>query len=384
MVKTATRKRKQPRAARRKSAWEMVPLTSWHDAHYHVHYMMETKDWLNQIKGYVKKNYDKKIQQAINNLPDWKVGNKSHYATAAFVEENKPEILHHDYVGKLDKWINELAAEGKKVVTLKAAETKTKKNVYVPSIQERLMETTIDKMEELEQWIDDWMRNPKQNPLSNKQPITLFRKLEINLGHARFIQKFYEGAYEELTELINLPTKNNQDDMQQQLAEGYNHLSKAEQKELHGFYQRIFQALDIVRAEKKQTRVVRKPKQKSAQELVKKFKFKSSDVDMSIASVNPVEIIGATALVVFNCKNRKLGIYHAEDNCTFQIKGTTLQFFDEARSVQKTIRKPQEILPHWKKVTKHKLATQFDYLKTTETKLNGRFNEDTIILRVFK
>ena len=56
MAKTATRKKKQPRVTRRKSAWEMVPLTSWYDAHYHVHYQIEVKDWLNQIKGYVKKN----------------------------------------------------------------------------------------------------------------------------------------------------------------------------------------------------------------------------------------------------------------------------------------------------------------------------------------
>jgi hypothetical protein len=135
---------------------------------------------------------------------------------------------------------------------------------------------------------------------------------------------------------------------------------------------------------KKQTRAVRKPKQKSAQELVKKMKFKSSDPDLGIASVNPAEVIDATAIVVFNCKNRKLGIYYAEDHATIKVKGTTLQFFDEAKSLQKTVRKPQEILPHWKKITKHKLEPQFSYLKTTETKLNGRINEDTVILKVFK
>jgi hypothetical protein len=87
---------------------------------------------------------------------------------------------------------------------------------------------------------------------------------------------------------------------------------------------------------------------------------------------------------VFNCKNRKLGIYYAEEHQTIKVKGTTLQYFDESRSIQKTVRKPQEILPQWKKVTKHKLKTQFGYLKTTETKLNGRMNDDTVILKVFK
>ena len=106
--------------------------------------------------------------------------------------------------------------------------------------------------------------------------------------------------------------------------------------------------------------------------------------NFGLSSVPPTDIIDATALVVFNTKNRKLGIYYAEEHSTFKVKGTTLQFFDERLSVQKTVRKPDEVLPNWKKITKHKLKPQFGYLKTTETKLNGRFNADTIILRAFK
>ena len=378
-------KRKKPRAQRRANAWDQLPMDKgWHAVAYHIHYLIEAKEWLTKVKTYIKNNYDKKTVANINKLPDWKVGGKSHYATAAHFEEHAPDKVIPDYKGKLDAWIKSLAEEGAKVVELKKAEEKKKKNVYVPSIQERLEEATIDKMDELDQWCDDWMRDSKKNPLKDKNPLQLFRKLEINLGHARFIQKFYEGTYEELTELINLPTAKKQDDMQQQLAEGYNHLTTKEKKELHGFYQRIFQALDIIRAEKKQTRAVRKPKQKSAADLVKKLKFKPSDGDYGIASVNPAEIIGATAVVVFNCKNRKLGIYYADDHATLNVKGTTLQFFNENTSRQKTVRKPDEVLPNWKKVTKHKLKQQFGFLKTTDTKMNGRFNEETIILKVFK
>ena len=384
MAKTATRKKKTVRATRRKGAWDMVPTTSWEAAKYHIHYLMESKEWLNQVKNYIKKNYDKDVQVAINKLPDWKLGGKSHWATAAFIQENAPDKLHPHYVGKLDAWIAELAEEGQKIVEIKKAEEVNKKVKYVPSIQERLMEATIDKMEQLDQWEDDWIRDRKNNPLKDKQPLKLFRKLEINLGHARFIQQFYEGAYQELTELVNLPPAKKQDDMQQQLAEGYNHLSTKEKKELHNFYERIFQALEILRAEKKQTRAVRKPKQKSAVDLIKKLKFKASDPDFGISSIPPQDIIGATALVVFNCKTRKLGIYYAEHAATLQVKGTTLQFFDEKASRQKTVRKPSEVLPQWKKVTQHKLKTQFGYLKTTDIKMNGRLNEDTIILKAFK
>lgn len=378
-------KRKKPRATRRANAWDQLPMDKgWHAVQYHIHYLIEAKEWLNKVKSYIKKNYDKTTVSNINKLPDWKIGGKSHWATAAHFEENAPDQVIPDYKGALDRWIKELAEEGAQIVELKKAEEKTKKKPYVPTIQERLEEATIDKLEELDNWLDDWMRDSKKNPLIKCNPLNYFKKQEMNLGHLRFVDQFYRGQYEELQELNDLPPAKKQDDMQQQLAEGYNTYSKKEIKELTDFYKRMFDGIEIIKAEKKQTRAVRKPKQKSAAELVKNLKFKSSDGDFGLSSIPPADIIDATALVVFNTKNRKLGIYYAQEHTAFKVKGTTLQFFDENRSLQKTVRKPDEVLPNWKKITKHKLKAQFGYLKTTETKLNGRFNADTIILKVFK
>ena len=282
-----------------------------------------------------------------------------------FIEK---KIKHHNEIGKG-------IAEEKKATT---------KNVYIPSIQDRLQEAAGERTEELDQWLDDWMRDPKANPLKNVHPIQLFKKKEINIGHLRFVTNWFAGGYEELQELANLPSPKNRTDMQEQLAEGYSSYSKAQIKELTDFYKRLNDAIDIIKAEQKQNRAVRKPKVKSAQELVKKLKFKPSDGDFGIASINPSEVIDATAIVVFNTKNRKIGIYYAEDHTQFKVKGTTLLHFSETKSLQRTVRKPDEVLPQWKKVTKHKLKSQFGYLKTTETKMNGRFNADTIILKAFK
>ena len=280
--------------------------------------------------------------------------------------------------------IAELIEKGKHIAEVKKADDKKKKNVYVPTIQERIEEATQDKMEEFDQWLDDWLRDSKSVQLIKKNPLAYFKKHEMNLGHLRFVDQYYKGSYEELQELVNLPAPSKRDEMQKQLAEGYEHYSKKEIKDLLDFYKRVFDGIEIIKAEKKQTRAVRKPKQKSAAELVKKLKFKPSDGDFGLSSIPPADIIDSTAIVVFNTKNRKIGIYHAEEHATFKVKGTTLQFFDPNRSLQKTIRKPNEILPQWKKITKHKLKAQFGYLKTTETKLNGRFNADTIILKAFK
>jgi hypothetical protein len=74
----------------------------------------------------------------------------------------------------------------------------------------------------------------------------------------------------------------------------------------------------------------------------------------------------------------------AQDADGFTVKGTTLQRYDEEQSLQKTLRKPNETLPKVKKTTKAKALKDFSLLNTNETKLNGRFNEETVLLAVFK
>ena len=64
------------------------------------------------------------------------------------------------------------------------------------------------------------------------------------------------------------------------------------------------------------------------------------------------------------------------------VKGTTLQDFNAEQSVQKTLRKPAEMLPQFD-AGKLKCKKSFEELTTTPTKMNGRFNEHTIILKTF-
>lgn len=378
MAKTATKRK--PRVSRRVTGMAAMPTKSFNHAKHYVHYEVEPREWISTLKSYIKKNMKKDETSAINKLPDWKL-HGSHWATVAYLMNENPEIVPDAYKTSFDNFLKKLVKEGKEIFAEKKVEEK-KKSV-VPNIQERLMEAAGEKTAEIETWIDDFIRDPKTNSLKNKMPLDSFRKNEINLGHTRWIVKWYEGAYQELEELVNLP-KTKLNDMQKQLQEGYAHLNKSQQKDLYNFYKRIMQAVDILRAEKKQTRAPRKVKQKSAADIVKKLKFKPSDPTYGIASVNPADIVGAKAIVVFNTKNRKIGIYHAEDQQTLSVKGTTLVYFDTETSVQKTVRKPEEVLPNWKKVTKNKIKTQFGYLKTTPTKLNGRMNEDTVILKVFR
>jgi len=97
-------------------------------------------------------------------------------------------------------------------------------------------------------------------------------------------------------------------------------------------------------------------------------------------------------LVVFNTKNRKIGIYYAQnvdplgqqrDGSGLSVKGTTITGYNEEKSIQRTIRKTAEFLPQVKKATRAKTEKLFETLKTTETKLNGRINGETILIAAF-
>ena len=64
------------------------------------------------------------------------------------------------------------------------------------------------------------------------------------------------------------------------------------------------------------------------------------------------------------------------------VKGTSIIGFDEENSRQKTLRKPEVQLNDFKACGKVKLRTYLDDIKTIDTKLNGRCNPDTLLLKV--
>ena len=115
------------------------------------------------------------------------------------------------------------------------------------------------------------------------------------------------------------------------------------------------------------------------------------DEKFKVASISPEDIIKANELWVFNRKTRKIGKYIAKnidplgqqrEGTGLSVKGTTIIGFDESQSIQKTLRKPGEQLKQFKDSGKVKLRKFLDDIKTTDTKLNGRLNPDTVLLKV--
>jgi len=128
---------------------------------------------------------------------------------------------------------------------------------------------------------------------------------------------------------------------------------------------------------------VRKVRQKSPLDVVKKLQFMTDSIILGVKSINPVRLLGKQKLVVFNEKTRKIGIYHASSSEGFGIKGTTLTGFSTKKSVCKTDRNPRDVSLKIAKIGNKAQDKVFASIKTKEAALNGRINSSTILIAVY-
>ena len=155
-------------------------------------------------------------------------------------------------------------------------------------------------------------------------------------------------------------------------------------KKLIAYCDLIILDCNKISGESKVTRKPRKRKAKSADQVVSKVNYCPEDKTYKLKSVNPRDIIGSLQLWVFNVKTRKLGVYHANDAGGLTVKGSTLQNFSETKSIQKTVRKPEELIPEVVSGGKVFLRNVITNIRAVESQMNGRLNKDTILLKIVK
>jgi len=250
-----------------------------------------------------------------------------------------------------------------------------KSTVVQPTIQERVKESALRMTEEIEDAIEGFHADPENFDPKAFKMLNLLKGKEVKAAHARIIKTLYSRDLAELEELASGKAD-------EQLKEGYSHRSKKQIKNLIAFYQEIMSACDMLAQEAKVNRAPRKTKAVPKEKLVAKLKFMKTNEPLKLVSINPVDIIGAGELWIFNTKTRKLGKYVAAEFNTLNVKGTTITNFNEHTSIQKTIRKPEDKLKEFKAAGKVQLRKFLDDINATDTKLNGRINEDTILLKV--
>jgi hypothetical protein len=366
---------------------------SWDGAQFNRHfrgamayYRLESsgKELKSKVIDWMGRNeYDRTTIKAFKDTKDSRCG-LTMGAVAACLVKGMPEI-HSGFNDSRDtaKW---LRTEIQKVIEQGADDEVdsdepvkvAKVEVYVPTIQDRLREAAGGMSEELDAAIDSWIMDPEAFNPKDIKVVNLLKGKGAKAAHARMIKGYFQRNYDELTELAS----GNADD---QLKEAYKHNSRKNVNKLIEFYSNIMSACEQIAAEAKVLKKPRAKKVKPAEQIVAKLKFMLSDTKLGITSMPPATIVGAQACVVFNVKTRKIGYYIAKTSAGLGVKGTSLIDFTE-KSTQKTLRKPPEQIKEFKEQnTQKRFETWFaKNVKTTETVLNGRFNEDTVILKVYK
>ncbi len=258
---------------------------------------------------------------------------------------------------------------------LAAEKEATKKDVYTPSIQERVREAALNMTEEIEDALESFHAdmdafNPKEFKI-----ISVLRGKGAKAAHARIIKGFYERNLAELEELASGKAD-------EQLKEGYSHMARKYVKKLIDFYHEINSACDMLAQEAKVNKKPRAKKPTDKAKVVAKLKYKKQDEALKLVSINPIDVIGAKELWVYNTKSRKIGKYVASEYMELGVKGTTITGFNESQSVMKTVRKPEEKLKEFKAAGKVQLRKFLDEINATEARMNGRINEEIILLKV--
>ena len=246
--------------------------------------------------------------------------------------------------------------------------------VKAPNIQERMAERTSEFLGEVEGRFDTFIENEfKGDP----KLVELLTTMNVPGQQLKTVQEHISKRIAEFEELY--------EGKDAQLLEGYRHWGKRQMKAVVAWWTSALSDANSYNTAKKAAKAPRKKKAVSPEKIVSKLKFMKEFAELSIKSIMPATILTASELWVYNTKTRKLGIYIVDAHqSSLSVKGTKILGYDEMASVQKTLRKPKEQLKEFGTQGKPAAKKWHKGIKTTETKLNGRINEDCILLKVYK
>ena len=373
-------KRKQKTKRRIKTGLAAAPLDSGFMRYKnYIRTEIDKKDIAGLIRNYIRKEYSKDEVNILFSGSEWQFYLYTHVA-ATIGWKNAglefPVNWRSEFV--INNYISELMIEGNKRIALKAAAS-IEADPISRSPMEILKVKTDDMLANIDDVIDDHVSNHEvNNALTAFDELNIYSKFNKE-GTAYNTAKASFDHIEKLTEEIELLLTKKDD----QLTEAYSFMKPKRQKVLLAFLIEIRDDIKRYMLNKKATRKTKAPTIMTADKQVSKIKYAKESVEYKIQSINPVSIIGASQLYTFNTKNRVLTEYLTSSPKGFEMKGTTLQNLNSSsRSIR--LRKPEDILPDIQSKPVSRINAIWNGLTTKQSVPNGRINNDTILVRIFK
>ena len=243
------------------------------------------------------------------------------------------------------------------------------------TIQDHLRERVSECCGELEGMFDDFIVAGAKMSADFK-PIALFRGMNIAPQMISNVSGVWELRLVEFTEVLA-----GEDD---QLVEGYSHLSKLQLKNCVKFCETVINDCASYVQLKKVERKPRAKKAVSPERMSSKFKYLKEFPELGLKSESPAKLVGSSEAWLYDTVKRKLIHVMADSHIgTFTVKGSTIIGFDALQTVQKTLRKPADQIKQVMNGGKPAARKEFTAIKSTEVKYNGRGNENLVILKAW-
>lgn len=244
-----------------------------------------------------------------------------------------------------------------------------------PTIQDRLAEKTSECIGEIEGRFDDFVTTGEFK--TEAKVIDLLTQFNVQPAHIKTVIGVAERRAREFEEVAVSKDA--------QIIEAYKHWGKRQLTAAVKWWQQVLADCNSYGIIKKANKSPRKKKAVSPEKMVSKLKFLKDFAELGLKSVDPTVIVTAQELWVYNTKNRKLGIYIADQYAgALGVKNSAIVGFDAAASLQKTLRKPKDQLKEFSSNGKPAAKKWFKGVKSVETKLNGRINSEIILLKAYK
>jgi len=275
------------------------------------------------------------------------------------------QVLLEEEIGKLIK----IKQEVKKIVSdVEVAQQKL-------TIQDHLREKVSECAGELEGMFDDFIIAGAKMSADFK-PISVIRGMNIAPQLVNNITKVWQFRLEEYNEVLA--------GNDEQLIEGYSHLSKLQLKNCVKFCETVINDCASYVQLKKVERKPRAKKAVSPEKIAAKFKYLKEFAELNLKSELPSKLVSASEAWLYDTAKRKIIHVMADAHVgTFTVKGSSVIAFDAVTTVQKTLRKPAEQIKSIISVGKPAARKVFSEIKSTEVKWNGRSNENLLILKAW-
>lgn len=331
-------------------------------------YFYGKKDAREMLVAYLEHNGRKSDVRALKGVPDSAI----RLTTAWLCRMSMVglELTDTEQV-RLEGYIQEiLKAREPEVAVVEAVPVVAK-----PNIQDRLREKVSECAGELDGMFDEFVIAGAKMSADYK-PITVIRGMNVAPQMISDIANLWKHKLSEFETAI--------EGKDAQLAEGYSNFTKIQMRNIVKFCETVINDCGAYVQIKKVERKPRKVKSVPPEKRAAKFKVLMEFAELKLKGLPAASLVDKAEAWLYDTKKRKL-IHLVADSHTqaFTVKSNSIIGFSTIETMQKTVRKPADVVRAVQAAGKPAARKIYKDLSTTETPFNGRGTENLMILKAW-